>query len=151
MNKCCDSGRRLPMSEFFAFQATHWASKKGRDFFSLPSGLATHRGAPVALQQSRILRMSIYHSSTPHSPLFYSVTFLFEATIQPKLLFILRHYENRNQFRFRFLIRFYGDAVVAVGGIGVLVIVGVAVGSTTLIKTYTGFPKNAPLAFISLQ
>ncbi len=85
------------MSEFFAFQATHWASRKGRESFSLPSGLATHRGAPVALQQSRILRMSHYHFSMPACPLGVSVTFLFEATIQLKLLFIMRHYLGPKQ------------------------------------------------------
>ncbi len=86
------------MSEFFALQATHWTSKKGKEFFSLPSGIAAHVSAPVALQQSRILRMSHYHSSTFLPLLFPSVTFLFEATLPLQLLFILRHHARGHLF-----------------------------------------------------
>jgi len=46
------------MSEFIAFQASNWAKRKGRDTFSLPSCIATHYSAQVALQRCPILRVS---------------------------------------------------------------------------------------------
>jgi len=46
------------MNEFIAFWAANWARNRAEKTFSLPSCLATHPGAPVALLQSRILRVS---------------------------------------------------------------------------------------------
>src|SRR3990172_8836015 len=48
----------LTMNEFIAFRAANWARTKGRETCSLPSCLATHCGARVALQHCPILRVS---------------------------------------------------------------------------------------------
>jgi hypothetical protein len=40
------------MSEFIAFRAANWARRKGRETFSLPSCIATHCGAQVALRST---------------------------------------------------------------------------------------------------
>jgi hypothetical protein len=50
-------GVRYAMSEFIAFRAANWARRKGREIFSLPSCIATHCGARVALQRSLVFRV----------------------------------------------------------------------------------------------
>ena len=80
------------MSEFIAFRAANWARRKGREAFSLPSCVAAHCGARVALQQLPYPPSEQEYFITANKRTISWVTFPFEATLHRKLPFILRHY-----------------------------------------------------------